>query len=182
VKLLLHTCCAPCIIHPFRELYKKEFDSVAGFFYNPNIHPYTEYVRRKDALEEYSKRRGIPVVFHKYDMENFLRHISGNEQFGARCRICWRIRLEETAAFAAKERFDFFTTTLLVSPYQNQEDIKRIGLDLEKRFDVQFYYKDFRGGFKSAQLEAKDEGLYRQKYCGCIFSERERYKKIKEKE
>lgn len=169
------------MMHPFEEVYGKEFDSITGFFYNPNIHPYTEYINRKNALDEYSNRHKIPVIFHKYDIENFFRRISGNEQFGARCGACWRMRLEETAAFAAKKKFDSFSTTLLVSPYQNQEDIKRIGLDLKKRFNVNFYYKDFRGGFKSAQEEARKEDLYRQKYCGCIFSERERYEKKQKK-
>lgn len=177
MKLLLHICCAPCAIHPFEELKGKEFDSITGFFYNPNIHPYTEYINRKKALEEYSKKHKISVTFHKYDMENYFRRISGNEESGTRCQLCWRMRLEETAVFGVQNKYDLFTTTLLVSPYQDQERIKRIGQDLAKKYNIGFFYNDFRRGFREAQHKAREEDIYRQKYCGCIFSERERYAK-----
>lgn len=177
MKILLHICCAPCSIHPHKELDLKNADSVVGFFYNPNIHPYSEYRERKKALEEYSEKSRFPVVFHKYDMENFFREISGNEEFGTRCRICLALRLGETANYAKKNGFDTFTTTLSISPYQDQAEIARIGRDVSKRVGVDFLYKDFRGGFRASQDEAKEIGLYRQKYCGCIFSEKERYEK-----
>ena len=164
-------------MHPYEEL--KDSDSIVGFFYNPNIHPYLEYKQRKAALEDYSKKTGFDVVFHKYDIENFFREISGNEEFGSRCKICWRMRLEETANFAKKNGFDTFTTTLLVSPYQDQDQIKQMGKDISRRVGVDFLYRDFRGGFRAAHDEAGRIGLYRQKYCGCVFSERERYEKVK---
>ena len=170
MKLLLHICCAPCSIHPFEELKLKEFDTVTGFFYNPNIHPYAEYINRKRALEDYSKKNNLPIVFGKYDMESYFRRISGNEEAGTRCEICWRIRLEEAAIFGVQNKYDLFTSTLLVSPYQDQEKIKAIGEDLAKRYKISFLYKDFRGGFRRAQNKAKDENLYRQKYCGCAYS------------
>ncbi len=175
MKLLLHICCAPCAIHPFEEL--KEFDAITGFFYNPNIHPYTEYINRKKALEDYSRNRKFPVIFHKYDFENYFRRVSGNEEFGARCGVCWQMRLEETALFGVQNGYNSFTTTLLVSPYQNQEKIKDMGEDLAKKYNISFFYRDFRDGFREAQDKARNENLYRQKYCGCIFSERERYEK-----
>lgn len=177
MKILLHICCAPCSIHPYRELKLKDSDSITGFFYNPNIHPYVEYKQRKDAVEDYSKKTGNSIVFHKYDIENFFREVSGNEELGARCKICWRMRLEETANFAKLNGFDAFTTTLLVSPYQDQDQIKQIGRDVSRRVGVDFLYKDFRDGFRDSQKIAKEKGLYRQKYCGCIFSEKERYEK-----
>ena len=177
MRILLHICCAPCSIHPYRELKSTDTDSISGFFYNPNIHPFTEYQERKKALEDYSRKTGFPVVFHKYDVENFFREVSGNEALLTRCRICWRMRLEETANFAKNNGFDGFSTTLLVSPYQDQEEIKRLGMDVSKRCGVNFLYKDFRSGFRSSQQEARQKGLYCQKYCGCIFSEKKRYEK-----
>lgn len=177
MRLLLHICCAPCVIHPFEELKSKESDTITGLFYNPNIHPYTEYINRRKTLEEYSKRHKITVVFHKYDIENYFRHISGNEEPGTRCRLCWRMRLEETALYGAQNNYDFFTTTLLVSPHQDQKAIKRIAEEMAKKYNIAFLYKDFRDGFRKAQNRAKNENLYRQKYCGCIFSERQRYDK-----
>lgn len=179
MKLLLHICCAPCGIYPFEELKKEGFAAITGFFYNPNIHPYTEYINRRSALEEYSKRYKIPVIFHKYDIENFFRRISGNEETTERCRLCWRMRLDETAAFASLNNYDIFTTTLLVSPYQDQRMIKDIGEEVSKKYNINFFYKDFTDGFRKAQYKAKEEHLYRQKYCGCIFSEKERFQKEK---
>lgn len=177
MKLLLHICCAPCSIHPYKELRLKDFDSIAGFFYNPNIHPYAEYRQRKATVEDYSRKIGFSVVFGKYDVENFFRALSGNEEPATRCRICWRMRLEETANFAKLNEFDAFTTTLLVSPYQDQDELKQIGKNISRKVGIDFLYKDFRDGFRPAQKEAKTLGLYRQRYCGCIFSERERYGK-----
>jgi len=176
MKLLLHICCGPCSIHPYRELKFENFDEVSGFFYNPNIHPFTEYRQRKQALEDYSKRVGLNVIFHKYDMENFFKNIlDGDTAPGVRCEKCWRMRLEETANFAKSNNFGAFSTTLLVSPYQSQERIKRIGEEISEKIGPAFVYKDFRSGFHASQLEAKRIPLYRQKYCGCVFSEKERY-------
>lgn len=177
MKILLHICCAPCSIHPYKELELDKQNSLGGFFYNPNIHPYAEYKHRKTALEEYSKKIGLRVIFHKYDAERFFKHVSGNEKFGARCAICWRLRLEETADYAKLNGFGAFTTTLLVSPYQDQDRLREIGMDISKKSGVDFLYKDFRPGFKSCQDEAKRLEIYRQKYCGCVFSEKERYEK-----
>jgi len=176
MRLLLHICCAPCSIHPYKEL-TESAHSVTGFFYNPNIHPFLEYKERRASLEEYSKAESFPVIFHKYDIENFFRATAGNEEFGVRCAICWRMRLEETAEQAKLKGFDAFSTTLLVSPYQDNEKIKLIGQDISNKTGIDFMYKDFRPGFRGAQNKAKDCAMYRQKYCGCIFSEKERYEK-----
>lgn len=178
MKLLLHTCCAPCAIHPVKAFNGEGLSDITAFFYNPNIHPYSEYLNRKKAVEEYSDRYKIPAIFHKYDIENYFRRISGNESSGTRCSLCWRMRLEETALFAAKNGYGAFSTTLLVSPYQDQGAVKRIGAQEAQRHGVRFLARDFRDGFRPAQEEARCANLYRQKYCGCIFSEKERFEKI----
>lgn len=179
MRLLLHVCCAPCAIHPFETLKEEDVDEITGFFYNPNIHPYTEYINRKRTLEEYSKSKNFPIVFYKYDLENFFRRVSGHEESQARCRICWRMRLEEAALFGAQNNYNLFTTTLLVSPYQDQDVIRRIGQEVAEEYGINFLYRDLRSGFKAAQDKAKNENLYKQRYCGCVFSERERFEKGK---
>ena len=179
MKLLVHTCCAPCIIYPLEALKKHGFGQIAGFFYNPNIHPYTEYINRKKALEEYSRKNKIRVFFHKHDMKNYFRRVSGHEDHGSRCALCWRMRLDETALFASQNDYSHFTTTLLVSPHQDQKVIKMIGEEAAGKYGVEFFYQDFREGFRRSQDKAKEDNLYRQKYCGCLFSERERYEKHK---
>lgn len=177
MKLLLHICCAPCAIHPFKALEPEGFNAITGFFYNPNIHPQAEYVKRSEALRQYSQSHKMPVLFGSYDPEEFFKCISGNEKTPARCSFCWRMRLEKTASYAAVNNYNAFTTTLLVSPYQDQDAIKEIGEKAAARFNTKFLYKDFRKGFGKAQGQAKCEGLYRQKYCGCVFSEKERHDK-----
>ena len=151
---------------------------IAGFFYNPNIHPYGEYTARKSALEVYARKNKLRVFFHKYDMKNFFRNICGSEEFGERCKACWRMRIDETAHFASQNGYTHFTTTLLVSPYQDQKMVKQIAEEAAKKYGVDFVSRDFRDGFRVSQDKAKEEGMYRQKYCGCIFSEQERHEKV----
>jgi hypothetical protein len=177
MKLLLHICCAPCLIYPLETLSKENFGNITGFFYNPNIHPYAEYLNRRASVEEFSRRKGLKVFFHKYDMKNFFRHVAGNEEPGKRCAICWRERLGEAAYFAAHNGFTHFSTTLLVSPYQDQGAIKAIGEGLAAEFNIGFLYRDFTPGFAGAQIKSKEENMYRQRYCGCLYSEQERFEK-----
>ncbi|MDD5679765.1 MAG: epoxyqueuosine reductase QueH [Candidatus Omnitrophica bacterium] len=174
MKILLHVCCAPCAIHPFRELIKNSANEVTGFFYNPNIHPAEEEKRRRQALTEYAKKDNFGVIFGEYNAEEFFRKVGDKQESPLRCGICWRLRLEKTAETAKSAKFDAFTTTLLVSPYQNQDMIKEIGADCGRKFGVQFIAVDFRGGFRDAQAEARNSGIYRQKYCGCVYSQKER--------
>jgi len=175
MKILLHCCCAPCSIYPFKELFKE--NQVSGFYFNPNIHPYQEFTKRREALEEFSRQTGFDVIFPSYEPSEFFRAISYNEHKEARCGICWHMRLKRTADFAKENGFDTFTTTLLISPYQDQLVIKEMGESIAKETGVDFYYQDFREGFRASQNEARDKNLYRQKYCGCIYSEMERFKK-----
>ncbi len=177
MNILLHICCAPCAIYPIETL-KKAGHQIAGYFYNPNIHPYSEYIKRKLELEKFAKESVVNVIFADYDLENYFQYIVYNEAAATaketRCPACWWMRLEKAAAFAKENGFEAFTTTLLGSPYQDQDVIKDIGTDIAKRFGLTFYFEDFRKGFKAARDLAKSKGMYLQNYCGCVFSEKER--------
>lgn len=173
MKILLHTCCAPCLIYPLEQLGNKDFE-VGGFFYNPNIHPFGEYKNRKQAVIDFNNRISkINFTYSQYLPEEYFRATNLREASPGRCFLCWRLRLEKTAQTAKEKGFDSFSTTLLVSPYQNQELLKKIGEDVAKDEGVEFYYEDFRPGFRKAHDLAKSFGLYSQKYCGCIYSEME---------
>jgi len=174
MKVLLHICCAPCAIYPFDEL-SQDNCSITGFFYNPNIHPFTEMRNRKEAVSDFSARFGCDVVFGEYDIERFFETIGTQFKSPQRCRLCWHMRLRESAAYAKKMAFDAFTSTLLVSPYQDFETIVRIGRSLAIEYGITFLDRDWRKGFRGAQSRARAEGMYRQKYCGCLFSEKERF-------
>ncbi len=174
MNVLLHICCAPCSIHPFNELLKDKINRITGFFYNPNIHPAGEYEKRRRALLEYSEKSRFDIIFGEYEPEAFFKEIGTRTEAPERCTICWRMRLAKTAECAKNNGCDAFTTTLLVSPYQNREEIVKIGAECAREFGVSFISSDFRGGFREAKEEAKAQGIYRQKYCGCAFSEKER--------
>ena len=176
MNILLHICCAPCAIFPVESL-KKKGDRIAGFFYNPNIHPYAEYLKRKSEVEKYAKESGLNVTVSDYDIENYFQHIAYNEAIRNRCPVCWWLRLEKTAKFAKENGFDAFTTTLLGSPYQDHETVKGISEEIAKSLGLKFYYEDFRIGFKNAHDKAREKGIYCQNYCGCLFSEKERVEK-----
>jgi predicted adenine nucleotide alpha hydrolase (AANH) superfamily ATPase len=173
LKALIHICCANCLIYPLKVL-REEGWEVMGFFYNPNIHPYQEYQRRLEAVRKYEKKAAIQVIYRdEYNLEEFLREVAFREE--ERCRFCYHLRLEATAQVARHGKFAAFTSTLLYSKLQNQELIKEIGESVGKEHGVQFLYRDFRDGWKEGIEESKRLNLYRQQYCGCIYSEKERY-------
>ena len=176
MKLLLHTCCAPCLIYPLEILRGKEYE-VTGFFYNPNIHPLAEYQNRKEAVEKFSKSDNCDVIYPQYLPQEFFQAVNLKESVPQRCAICWRLRLKATAKAAKEKGFKYFSTTLLVSPYQDQELLRQIGSDIAKEEVVDFYYEDFRPGFRDAHNKAHALGIYCQKYCGCIYSQIERCRK-----
>lgn len=176
MNILLHICCAPCEIYPVEKL-RKDKHLVGGFFYNPNIHPYSEYLKRKEGVEKYSKEAGLNVTYSDYDIKDFFQFIVFNETLKNRCSVCWWIRMKKTAQAAKETGFDAFTTTLLGSPYQDHEVLKNICEDITQNSGVKFYYEDFRVGFKEAHDKAKKNGIYCQNYCGCLFSEKERIEK-----
>jgi predicted adenine nucleotide alpha hydrolase (AANH) superfamily ATPase len=177
MKLLLHICCAPCTIYPL-EMLRKETDKIEGLFFNPNIHPYLEYRKRLETVREYTAREGLKVaVTEGYPIEDFLQKTAfmGKD----RCSYCYEVRLRRTAAEARKGLFDAFTTTLLYSRYQKHDLIRRTGEAIARELKVPFYYKDFRIGWEEGVRMSKETGMYRQKYCGCLFSEKERFYKEK---
>lgn len=169
MDILLHICCAPCLIYPFKRLSDRGF-KISGFYYNPNIYPSEEYLRRKEALEFLNKDLQFNIEYSKYQQSDFFPAVSSEVNAAERCLGCWSLRLRRTASQAKKKGFKAFSTTLLVSPYQNHELLKKLGDQIGRKTGVDFYYEDFRPGFKQAQLEAKSRGIYRQKYCGCSYS------------
>lgn len=173
MKILLHICCAPCSIYPVKFLREQGLD-VMGFFYKHNIHPYTECLKRKEALESYSKEIDLRVIYQEgYDLEGFIRNVVFRES--NRCSYCYHERLRSTALVAKHGRFDYFTSTLLYSKFQKHDTIKSMGESIGISIGVPFYYHDFRVGWKDGIEVSKRIGLYRQQYCGCIYSEKERY-------
>ncbi|MCD4818940.1 MAG: epoxyqueuosine reductase QueH [Candidatus Cloacimonetes bacterium] len=176
-KLLMHICCAPCFIAPYFNL-KDKFD-IFGFWFNHNIHPYTEYVKRLDSLNTFATEQNIKIIYKdEYNLEDFLRKAAFRES--NRCRFCYYDRLNYTAIVAKKGNFDYFSSTLLYSKFQNHELMKEIGESVSKLNKVKFYYEDFRELWKKGIEQSKNHKMYRQQYCGCIYSEKDRYlKKVK---
>lgn len=173
MKLLLHTCCAPCIIYPLERLKANNFE-VTGYFYNPNIYPLSELNSRKQAVMDFSSFEKIKMICPENSGSDFFYTYNESEAKPERCFFCWSLRLRETALYAKKNDYACFSTTLLVSPYQNQEMLKDIGTAVAKDTGVNFYYEDFRPGFRKAHNQAREKGIYRQKYCGCIYSQLDR--------
>ena len=175
MKLLLHTCCAPCSVYCIESLKEDNID-VTSFWYNPNIHPFKEYEARLNCLIEYNKKINVPLIIeNNYGLKEFCKNVV--DKLDNRCGYCYLCRLEKTAIYAKEHGFDAFSSTLFISPYQNHELLKKTCKMLSKKYNIKFLYKDFRSGFRYGQAKAKEEGLYMQKYCGCIFSEEERYEK-----
>ena len=175
MKLLMHMCCANCSIHPLQSLLLSGID-VRGFWFNPNIHPYTEYTARYESVAGLAKLWNLDVAYEDdYALDAFLESVAGKGP--GRCAVCYRMRLDRTAEAAKKMRLDGFTTSLLVSPYQKFDIILDAGREAGKRHGIAFHAADFRTGWRRAQGIARELDIYRQKYCGCIYSEMERYAK-----
>ena len=174
MKLLLHTCCAPCSTYVVDKLRKDGYDDITSLWYNPNIHPYTEYKMRRDTLKEYAKQINLPLIIEEnYGIREFTKNVSSN--IDGRCLYCYESRLEYTAKYAKEHGYEAFSTTLLVSPYQKHELIIKVANEMARKYQIEFLYQDFREGFRIGQQMARDAGLYMQKYCGCIYSEEMRY-------
>ena len=190
MKILLHMCCAPCSCYTVKKLREENFEPV-GYFFNPNIHPHEEWRRRLKTAREFAEKVDMKIFCdNHYGLRDFLEKtakvigkisdedtVKNSDGFHARCKICYAWRLSETAKFAAENNFEIFTSTLFYSIHQNHELMKKIAEKVAKNFGVKFFYEDFRAGWQagidlSLQLE-----LYRQNYCGCIFSEEERFSK-----
>ena len=174
MKLLMHACCAPCSVYCIDELRKDNIEPTI-YWYNPNIHPYKEYEARRDCLKEYTSKINVNLIVEdEYGLDEFCKNVS-NDLDGRCVNYCYPIRLRKTFEYAKANGYDAVTTTLLYSIYQKHEYIKKLCEDLSKEFEIEFLYRDFRVGFWEGHNKAKEEGLYMQKYCGCIFSEESRY-------
>ncbi|NMB41011.1 MAG: epoxyqueuosine reductase QueH [Firmicutes bacterium] len=176
-NLLLHVCCGPCSIYSWNKLEDNNYQ-VRGYFFNPNIHPYKEFARRLDALRLLAKQENRDIIVdERYLLEEHLRMVANREN--ERCPLCYRMRLEETARKAVDEGIDNISTTLLISPYQKHELLKKMGEEIAEKHGLHFVYEDFRVGFRESMRQAREKGLYMQGYCGCIYSEKDRYYKDK---
>ena len=175
-KLLLHVCCGPCSSAVLEKL-NKYFD-ITIFYYNPNTYPYEEYKKRLEQIVKLINEAGvykINIIEGKYDDEEYYLYVKGHEEEkegSIRCHLCYRYRLEETARYAKENNFDYFTTTLSVSPYKNSKVLNEIGEELSNKYDVKYLYSDFKkkDGYKRSIELSKKYNLYRQDYCGCKYS------------
>ena len=173
MKILIHLCCAPCSIYPVESMKAKGFE-VMGFFYRHNIHPYSECLKRQENLESYARQIGLRLIIQDgYDLEGFIQNVVYREK--DRCHYCYHDRLRTTALLANRGKFDYYSSTLLYSKFQKHDLIKSIGESIGKSTGVPFFYEDFRSGWKEGIEKSKDLQMYRQQYCGCIYSEKERY-------
>ncbi len=175
MNILLHVCCGPCSVYPTKHLQEAGKDFTL-YYFNPNIHPYKEFKKRLNTLREYCQLKKYKLVADKsYPLETTLAGMLSEP--GVRCAYCYRVRLEQAAKYAKENGFDAFSTTLLVSPYQRHELIKTTAQAAAAKYGIPFYYEDFRTGYQEGTEISIRLGMYRQPYCGCIFSERDRYEK-----
>jgi predicted adenine nucleotide alpha hydrolase (AANH) superfamily ATPase len=173
MKVLLHVCCANCAIYPIKAM-REDGLEVMGFFYRHNIHPYTECLKRQEALEAYAGQIDLKVIYQEgYDLEGFIRNVAFRE--AERCNYCYHDRLQSTALMAKHGKFDYFSSTLLYSKHQKHALIRSMGESIGKKVGVPFLYQDYREGWQEGIECSKKLGLYRQQYCGCVYSEKERY-------
>ncbi len=172
MRVLFHVCCGPCFARA-GSLLREEGHEVVAFWYNPNVQPYKEFEARLGAFEEVCRAEDFPaIVDDTYDPERWLRDALEADN---RCEACFRDRLTTTASLAAEEGFDAFTTTLLASPYQDHELARSLGEEAAGVAGVAFLYRDLRDHWKESRKRTFELEVYRQKYCGCIFSERDRF-------
>lgn len=188
MRILLHICCSNCAIYPVKTLRGKGYN-LTGFWFNPNIQPYQEYKLRLDSLKDLTNRWRFDMIYMDeyaeghalFKMDEITTELHEIPKYPERCKSCYRLRLEKTAEQAQKQGFDAFSTTLLISPYQDFEQIVTIGRELADKYNVLFYLRDYRQYFREAMAYAKEFGLYRQKYCGCIYSREERKRELNSK-
>ncbi|HSB31467.1 MAG TPA: epoxyqueuosine reductase QueH [Candidatus Sulfobium mesophilum] len=178
MKLLMHICCSNCCLYPLEVFLAKGVD-VTGFWFNPNIHPYTEFSQRLDSLRKLQRIWNLDIRYDEsYALDDFLKSVVGKGS--RRCEACYSIRLKETALTAKKMGIEGFTTSLLASPYQKFDMIISLGEEIGRNEGVPFFHEDLRKGWNFSRSLVSEFGLYRQKYCGCIYSEMDRYAKKKD--
>lgn len=173
MRVLFHICCAPCAIYPIKEMRSNGME-VTGYFFNHNIHPYQEYGRRLETVRQYADLVDLEVIYRdEYLLEEFLAAVATHP--AERCLYCYSSRLAAAAVLAAEKGFDAYSSSLLYSRYQQHEAIKELGEKIGERYGIAFHYSDYRRGWKEGIDISKKMGLYRQQYCGCIYSEKDRY-------
>ena len=177
-KILVHSCCAPCATHVYRAL-KEDGYEVVGFFYNPNIHGEREFKKRLKSMKDWARMEKIKIIVPTYNMNEYFETIIDYEKKHhreiekdkkRRCPVCFALRLGKTAFVAKEKGFDYFTTTLLVSPFQDQSLLWQIGSDAGVEAGIDFLFKDFRKGYAASRHLSRSNNLYMQNYCGCVYS------------
>jgi len=177
-KILVHSCCGPCSTYVYKTLLDNDFN-ITGYFYNPNIHGVKEYRRRLKSMKKWAGIIKKRIIIPKYDVKDYFEAILNYEHLHhrtiehdkkRRCAVCFSLRLKATAIEAKKKKQDFFTTTLLVSPYQDQSLLWQIGSDIGSEVGIDFYFRDFRKGYLASRHLARANKLFEQNYCGCIYS------------
>lgn len=181
-KLLLHICCAPCSVYVIEKL-RVNYD-ITGFFYNPNIHPEKEYNFRVEETWKVAEKLGWKVIVAEYDLKNWFTRVKGHEkdpERGERCSICFNMRFEKTFEYAKNNDFDIVASTLSISPYKITDQINREGFLLSKKYGIDFLPENFKkkDGFKIGKIMSQNLGIIHQNYCGCVFSRRDRLRRIK---
>lgn len=180
-KLLLHACCAPCSSYVIEYLSK--YFEITIYYYNPNIFPESEYARRmnelKNFLKQYKTINKVQLIEEEYIPDEYHKSVKGLEKLGERserCYKCYELRMKKSCIYAKKNNFDYFTTTLSISPYKNSAWINEIGKKLSEEYNIKYLYSDFKkkNGYKRSLELSKEYNLYRQDYCGCVYSKEER--------
>lgn len=172
-KVLIHVCCAHCAAYT-AEHWRQQGYEVGGYWYNPNIHPYTEHQNRLESMKALAEEINLPLIIEEgYDFIEYFRRVAGHEE--ERCEHCFELRLASTAEAARKKGFEAFTTTLLISPHQKHDVLKETGEKIAKTQGIEFLYADLRKRYSDSRHITKPLNLYRQQYCGCLYSEWERY-------
>lgn len=173
MRVLSHACCGPCFTAVYENLSESGYDLTA-YYYNPNIHPAEEYRLRLSHLERFCGLRSVPFVAGDYEVTEYFSAVDGYEEKPERCLRCYMLRLERTAELAARDHYDAFTTSLLISPYQFHDELRAVAERLSGVHDIEFLYRDLRPAYRRSIEVSKSLDMYRQKYCGCVFSEKER--------
>lgn len=186
--LLLHSCCAPCSSYVLE--YLSEYFKITVYYYNPNIYPSDEYYKRvkeqQDFISKFNVKNPVDFIEGKYDTDSFYSTVKGHEndkEGTERCFLCYNLRLEETAKIAKERNFDYFTTTLSISPYKKAQKLNEIGKELESKYGIKYLFSDFKkkNGYKRSIELSRQYYLYRQDYCGCVYSKLEAKKLREEK-
>ncbi|MBA7514705.1 Epoxyqueuosine reductase QueH [subsurface metagenome] len=172
-SVLVHCCCAHCAAYTV-DYWRQQGYEVSALWYNPNIHPYMEHQHRLEAMQSLTQEVSLPLIITEgYDMIDYFRQVAENEP--QRCQHCFRLRLLKTAEAAYQRGFDAFTTSLLISPHQKHDLLREIGNEISREKGINFLYTDLRKRYSDSRHMTKGLNLYRQQYCGCIYSEWERY-------